>query len=146
MFRLIPLRSLVRSAKHSVDEMFPVNFENVVSIHRDIIAPNSTSPGYELPREWNMMPDRSNTVLITQGALELTIYSLQKRTESSLILTPENVHLNGKIHYGSPAMIEWSPGIFYKMRAKSEGCAFVTFTTNSILANEEVESLAAYAI
>lgn len=131
MFRLIPLRSLARTAHHRVDDLFPVNPSFLASIQREIIAPNGTSPCYDdLQRSWNMTPDKTNTVLMTAGTLELTVYCLNKYTKASLVLTPENVYLDGKMHYGSPAMVEWAPRIFYKMRADAEGCAFVTFTAN----------------
>lgn len=131
MFRLIPLRSLARTAHHRVEDVFPVDITDLSSVQREIIAPNGTSPCYnDLPRSWNMTPDKSNTLLLTSGTLELVLYSLRERKQESLVLTPENVHLNGKLYYGSPVMIKWSPHIFYKMRADSDGCTFVTFISD----------------
>jgi hypothetical protein len=144
MFRLIPLRSLVRNTTQCVDYFALVDFAKLVSVQRETFAPNGTSPGYDdLPRSWNMMPDKRNVVLLIAGTLELTVYSLQQRVQTALVLTPENVYLNGKIHYGSPAMLEWGSDIFYKMRADDDGCSFVTFTLDETNINEEEESLAA---
>ena len=129
MFRLIPLRSIARTTQHRVD-LAGVDL-GWTTVQREIFAPNGTSPAYDdLPRSWNMMPNKTNAVLVTAGTLELTVYSLQARKQDSLVLTPENVYLNGKVHYGSPAMLEWAPGVFYKMRADDDGCTFVTFTAD----------------
>ena len=127
-----------------MDDIALVDFAKLVSVQRETFAPNGTSLGYDdLPRSWNMMPNKRNAVLLTAGTLELTVYSLQQRDQSALVLTRENVYLNDKIHYGSPAMLEWGPDIFYKMRADDDGFSFVTFTLDETNINQEEEFLAA---
>lgn len=128
MFRLIPLRAVVRTPHHRVDNIPPIDFSKPVSMQREMIAPNSVLPDYGvLSRSWNMKHDMTNTVFITTGSVELVMYCRQENKIESFVLTPENVHRNGKLYYGSPAMLEWPPGIFYKMRTQSEGCTFLTF-------------------
>lgn len=149
MFRLIPLRSLVRNTTQRIDHTSLVDFSKLVSVQRETIAPNWTSPGYnDLPRSWNMMPNNRNTLLITAGTLEFTVYSLQERKQSSLVLSSDNVYLDGKMYYGSPSMLDWGSGVFYKMRTYTDGCSFVSFTLDDTDINENVavESLMAYSI
>lgn len=120
MFRLIPLRSLVRNTTQRIDHTSLVDFSRLVSVQRETIAPNWTSPGYnDLPRSWNMMPNNRNTLLITAGTLEFTVYSLQERKQSSLVLSSDNVYLDGKMYYGSPSMLEWGSGTAARRRRRS---------------------------
>jgi len=131
MFRLIPLRIATQSAIHRIDTAMPLH--DVVE--REIYAPNYTTPGHihahipdtTMSMSWNMYPTKSNLLMITSGKVELDIYSLHERNQQSFVLTPENVYRNGKVYYGSPAMLGWAPGIFYKLRIGSSGASFVNF-------------------
>lgn len=127
MFRLIPLRTAAHTVTHRVDIAVPI-FDTV---EREIHAPNYTTPGYRdkssAMTSWNMYPTKSNLLMITSGKVELDIYCLQERKHESFVLTPDDVYRNGKVYYGSPAMVGWAPGIFYKLRTGTDGASFVNF-------------------
>lgn len=147
MFRLIPLRSLVRTPRHRVDDFMPMDMGDLVTVQREMFAPARQRQYQDqdvLPSDsWSMLPDKSHTVLLTAGTLHLTLYSLQRREQKSLVLTPEHVSLDGRMHYGSPAMVEWSAGVFYRMRAgDDDGCSLLTFLKRAEgVSTEAVEPL-----
>ena len=129
MFRLIPLHTLVKGQKHKISAVFPIELvsKNLISIRRETIAPNSVSPANELGLSWTMTPDRSNTLLMTSGRLELSIYCAENNIEDNFVLTPDKIYRNGQFHYGNAAMLKLSPGVFYNLRTNGVECTFMTF-------------------
>ena len=65
--------------------------------------------------------------MVAHGELRLDLYCLNSRQREDLIITPENIYKNGRIYYGSPAMIQWYAGTYYKTQSGENGCVFTNF-------------------
>jgi hypothetical protein len=137
MFKLIPLRSLARSGKHCVDALAPIDITRYDAIRRETYAPNTSTSWLDstpknnsfnsLSERWYMHPDKSNMLMVVHGAICVDIYNSEYDKHEEFILSSDNVYRGGKVYYGSPAMLGWGPGVYYKMHTTEEGCALVNF-------------------
>ena len=127
MFRLIPLRSVTRTSRMRIDEVAPFDYFNYDAVQRVIQAPDTNVPSPSASRSWEMSHENANSVMVAHGELRLDLYCLNSRQREDFIITPENVYKNGRIYYGSPAMIHWRAGTYYKTHSGEDGCIFTNF-------------------
>ena len=118
-YRLIPLRTLRRTAGVLFDEVVPSDIPKIDGIDRVIHKANGISPGpcevVKLP--WYMHPG--------QGERFIDIYCPKLHKKESFIVTPD------KVYCDQPAMIVWPAGVFHRIISGSEGSISLNLATRT---------------
>ena len=92
MYRLIPLRTLRRTAGVIFDEVVPSDIPKIDGIDRVIHKANGISPGPcdGVNRPWYMHTGQDDNLLVLQGELFVDIYCPMRKKKESFIITPDN--------------------------------------------------------
>lgn len=144
MFRLIPLRSVTRNSNIKVDTLTK-HIPNNSGIHREILSPNTISPvGSEnITKDfndtfilgksvrWYANDYEKNNLLVLSGSRELELYCDVKKKKETLVINEDNIYRNGKLYYGSPAMISWYGCIYHRTTSGKDGCLSINITEES---------------
>tara|TARA_B110000483_G_C18190392_1_gene540709 strand:+ start:960 stop:1508 length:549 start_codon:yes stop_codon:yes gene_type:complete len=133
MYRLIPLRTLRRTAGVLFDEVVPSDIPKIDGIDRVIHKANGVSPGpcAGVKRPWYMHPGQDDNLIVLQGERFIDIYCPLKKRKESFIVTPDKVYKNEKLYCDQPAMIVWPAGIFHRIISGSEGSISLNLATRT---------------
>lgn len=133
MYRLIPLRTLRRTAGVLFDEIVPSDIPKIDGIDRVIHKANGVSPGpcEGVIRPWYMHPGQDDNLMVLQGERFIDIYCPVQKKKNSFIVTPDKVYKNDKLYCNQPAMVVWPAGIFHRIISGSEGSISVNFATRT---------------
>lgn len=121
MFGLIPMKSIARSSGVKIDKSIIQNIGNISGLYREEHAANTLSFLYCDTRicktfkgnSWCRTLNQSNYLFVTNGDRTIKLYCDETGSEQTIRLTPENVYRNGKMYYGSPAMIWFDHSIYH---------------------------------
>ena len=133
LYRIIPLRSLRRTAGVKFDEMVPSDIPKIHGIDRVIHGPNSISPGpvENVKRPWYMHPGQDDNLMVLQGTRYVDIFSPTTFEKASFIITPDQVYKNDKLYYDGPAMVVWPAGVYHRIISGEEGSISVNFASRT---------------
>ena len=133
MYRLIPLRTLRRTAGMIFDEVVPSDIPKIDGIDRVIHKANGISPGpcESVKRPWYMHPGQHDNLMVLQGERFVDIYCPTLKKKHSFIITPDKVYKNDKLYCNQPAMVVWPAGIFHRIISGPEGSISVNFSTRT---------------
>uniref|UniRef100_A0A6C0F881 dTDP-4-dehydrorhamnose 3,5-epimerase n=1 Tax=viral metagenome TaxID=1070528 RepID=A0A6C0F881_9ZZZZ len=133
MYRILPLRTLRRTAGVIFDEVSKSDIPKIDGIDRVIHKANGISPGPvdNVMRPWYMHTGQDDNLIVLQGERFIDIYCPVKKEKASFIVTPDNVYKNGKLYCAQPAMVVWPSGIFHRIISGSEGSISLNFATRT---------------
>jgi hypothetical protein len=137
MYRIIPFRTLRRTAGVQFDEIAKSDIPRISGIDRVIHGPNSISPGpvhdsvIPVHRPWYMHKGQDDNLLVLQGTRYVDIFNPKTREKASFVVTPNEIYKNDKIYYKGPAMVVWPAGIFHRIISGEEGSISVNFATRN---------------
>ena len=135
LYRLIPLRTLRRTAGVKFDEIVPSDIPKIHGIDRVIHGPNSISPGPieestpPVKRPWYMHPGQDDNLMVLQGTRYIDIFNSNSNEKASFIVTPDKVYKNDKLYFDGPAMVVWPAGVFHRIISGEEGSISMNFAT-----------------
>ena len=131
MYRILPLRTLRRTAGVLFDEVSKSDIPKIDGIDRVIHSANGISPGPvgNIMRPWYMHKHQDDNLIVLQGERFIDIYCPKKKEKASFIITPEKVYKNGKLYCSQPAMVVWPAGIFHRIISGSTGSISLNFAT-----------------
>lgn len=150
MFKLIPLGQLFRNSSHRVDNVMIHDALKISGIYREIHGANSVSPiGTEHhfkilnspAASWYANIYEKNNLLVLNGSRDLDLWCMKKDKMINFKLTEDKIYRNGKLYYGSPALISWGGDIFHKTKSGSEGSISINFTEKNYVIEEIYEEL-----
>lgn len=130
MYRLVPLRTLRKTAGVLFDEIVPSDIPKTIDgIDRVIHGPRGVSPGpcEGVKRPWYMHPGQDDNLMVLQGERFVDIYCATKKKKTSFIVTPEKVYKDGKLYIDHPCMVVWPAGIFHRIVSGDEGSISLNF-------------------
>ena len=132
-YRLIPLRTLRRTAGVLFDEVVPSDIPKIDGIDRVIHKANGISPGpcEGVKRPWYMHPGQDDNLIVLQGERFIDIYCPKLHKKESFIVTPDKVYKNDKLYCDQPAMIVWPAGVFHRIISGSEGSISLNLATRT---------------
>ena len=98
LYRLIPLRSLRKTAGVVFDEMVPSDIPKIHGIDRVIHGPNSISPGPvdNIKRPWYMHPGQDDNLMVLKGERYVDVCDPKSKQKASFIVTPDRIYKNDK--------------------------------------------------
>jgi len=133
MYRILPLRTLRRTAGVLFDEVSKSDIPTIHGIDRVIHKANGVSPGPvgAVKRPWYMHTGQDDNLMVLQGERFVDIYCPVRKEKASFIITPDKVYKNGKIYCEQPAMVVWPSGIFHRIISGSEGSISVNLSTRT---------------
>jgi hypothetical protein len=137
MYRIIPFRTLHRTAGVQFDEIAKSDIPRINGIDRVIHGPNSISPGpvndsvVPVHRPWYMHKGQDDNLLVLQGTRYVDIFNAKTREKASFVVTPNEIYKNDKIYFKGPAMVVWPAGIFHRIISGEEGSISVNFATRN---------------
>ena len=133
MYRILPLRTLRRTAGVLFDEVSKSDIPKIHGIDRVIHKANGVSPGPvgAVKRPWYMHTGQDDNLMVLQGERFVDIYCPVRKEKASFIITPDKVYKNGKIYCEQPAMVVWPSGIFHRIISGSEGSISVNLSTRT---------------
>ena len=137
MYRIIPFRTLRRTAGVQFDEIAKSDIPRISGIDRVIHGPNSISPGpvhdsvIPVHRPWYMHKGQDDNLLVLQGTRYIDIFDPKTKTKASFIVSPDKVYKNDKLYYDGPAMVVWPAGIFHRIISGIDGSISVNFATRT---------------
>jgi len=133
MYRIIPLRTLRRTAGVCFDEVVSSDIPRIDGIDRVIHKANGVSPGpcESVKRPWYMHPGQDDNLIVLQGERFIDIYCPREKRKESFIVTPEKVYKNNKLYYNQPAMVVWPAGIFHRIVSGSTGSISLNLATRT---------------
>ncbi len=133
MYRILPLRTLRRTAGVLFDEVSKSDIPSIHGIDRVIHKANGVSPGPvgAVKRPWYMHTGQDDNLMVLQGERFVDIYCPVRKEKASFIITPDKVYKNGKIYCEQPAMVVWPSGIFHRIISGSEGSISVNLSTRT---------------
>ena len=131
MYRILPLRTLRRTAGVLFDEVSKSDIPKIDGIDRVIHSANGISPGPvgNIMRPWYMHKHQDDNLIVLQGERFIDIYCPNKKEKASFVITPEKVYKNGKLYCSQPAMVVWPAGIFHRIISGSNGSISLNFAT-----------------
>jgi hypothetical protein len=131
LYRLIPLRTLRRTAGVKFDEIVPSDIPKINGIDRVLHGPNSISPGPidNIKRPWYMHPGQDDNLMVLQGERYIDVYEQKSNQSASFVVTPDKVYKNDKLYYDGPAMIVWPAGVFHRIISGDKGSISINFST-----------------
>tara|TARA_B100001027_G_scaffold14511_2_gene8748 strand:+ start:3978 stop:4541 length:564 start_codon:yes stop_codon:yes gene_type:complete len=135
MYRIIPLRTLRRTAGVIFDELAKSDIPKINGIDRVIHGPYSISPGpvsdavIPCDRPWYMHKNQDDNLLVLSGTRYIDIFDPQKKEKASFIVTPDEIYKNEKLYYKGPAMLVWPAGIFHRIISGVEGSISINFAS-----------------
>lgn len=142
MFRIIPLGSVLRNGSHSIDNILIDSTSKFTSFNREILGPNTCGPiGTSNPiskklfrirhnqKESQFYQNRyeQNNLLMMQGMRTIELYCPDTSNTEFLEITPDNIYKNGKLYYGSPAILSWNGQLFHKTTSGAKGAISINF-------------------
>ena len=133
LYRLIPLRSLRKTAGVVFDEMVPSDIPKIHGIDRVIHGPNSISPGpvENIKRPWYMHPGQDDNLMVLKGERYVDVCDPKSKQKASFIVTPDRIYKNDKLYYDGAAMIVWPAGIYHRIISGDEGSISVNFASRT---------------
>ena len=103
MYRIIPLRTLRRTAGVIFDELAKSDIPKINGIDRVIHGPYSISPGpvsdavIPCDRPWYMHKNQDDNLLVLSGTRYIDIFDPKKKEKASFIVTPDEIYKNEKL-------------------------------------------------
>lgn len=151
MFTLIPLKNVQRAPSFRIDNLIVQNGMNITGIFREIHGPQSKSSIgsenitkkmfktlYNKNEEvWYQNRFEKNNLMVLNGSRNVDLYCPRSYKKENLIINEDNIYRNGKLYYGSPAIISWSGDLFHKTESSENG----SFSLNIIENNYVVEEI-----
>lgn len=133
MYRILPLRTLRRTAGVMFDEVSKSDIPLIHGIDRVIHKANGISPGPigSIKRPWYMHTGQDDNLMVLQGERFVDIYCPKRKEKASFVITPDRVYKNGKLYCEQPAMVVWPSGIFHRIISGSEGSISVNLATRT---------------
>lgn len=131
MYRLIPLRTLRRTAGVVFEEVVPSDIPKIHGIDKVIHTANGVSPGPVdgIQRPWYKHKYQDDNLLVLQGERFIDIYCPNTKKKASFVVTPDKVYKNGKLYCDQPAMVVWPSGIFHRIISGANGSISINFST-----------------
>tara|TARA_Y100000389_G_scaffold204586_1_gene258165 strand:+ start:4464 stop:4985 length:522 start_codon:yes stop_codon:yes gene_type:complete len=151
MFTLIPLKNVQRASSFRIDNLIVQNGMNITGIFREIHGPKTkssigsenitkkmfkTKPNGE-QEIWYQNQFEKNNLMVLNGSRNVDLYCPRTYKKENLIIHEDNIYRNGKLYYGSPAIISWSGDLFHKTEIGENG----SFSLNIIEKNYVVEEI-----
>ena len=148
MFRLLPLGSLKRLTNYKVDNVLQQDIPKITGMYRETHGPNVMTPiGTEdVFREfhdmngvdnvagskcWYANDFERNNLMVLNGSRTIELYCYNRNRREVLTVNEDNIYRNGKLYYGSPAIISWNGSIYHRTISGFKGCVSINFTQNS---------------
>ena len=143
MFQIIPLNSMTRNARHSIDNILFNSSTDFTAFYREILSPNMIGPvatsnplvkklfkidSSKKETIWHQNRYEINNLLILDGMRTIELYNMQNNKKSFIEITPDNIYKNGKIYYGSPCILTWNGELFHRTISGENGCISMNFT------------------
>ncbi|MDA9216362.1 hypothetical protein N9O88_00895 [bacterium] len=151
MFTIIPLKNVQRASSFRIDNLIVQNGMNITGIFREIHGPKTkssigsenitkkrfkTKPNSE-EEIWYQNRFEKNNLMVLNGSRNVDLYCPRTYKKENLIIHEDNIYRNGKLYYGSPAIISWSGDLFHKTEIGENG----SFSLNIIEKNYVVEEI-----
>lgn len=151
MFTLIPLKNIKRCSSFKIDNLVVENGSNITGIFREIHGPKTKSSigsenkikkmfkiKYNCQEEiWYQNRFEKNNLMVLNGSRYLDLYCQRTYKKENLIIHEDNIYRNGKLYYGSPAIISWSGDLFHKTESGENG----SFSLNIIEKNYVIQEI-----
>ena len=86
---------------------------------------------------WYQNRFEKNNLMVLNGSRYLDLYCQRTYKKENLIIHEDNIYRNGKLYYGSPAIISWSGDLFHKTESGENG----SFSLNIIEKNYVIQEI-----
>tara|TARA_Y100000389_G_scaffold194699_1_gene225065 strand:- start:2827 stop:3345 length:519 start_codon:yes stop_codon:yes gene_type:complete len=152
MFRLLQLGSLKRLTNYKVDNVIHQDIAKITGIYRETHGSNVMSPigteyvfkefhmnctdNDEGSKCWYANDFERNNLMVLSGSRTIELYCYVRKTREILTINEDNIYRNGKLYYGSPAMISWDGSIYHRTISGFKGCVSINFTQDSYTVSE----------
>lgn len=155
MFGLFPMKSIVRGSGFKIDRAIIQNIGNMSGLYREEHGPNTHSFMSSNNKKFKNVNDeqmcltlnQSNYIFVLRGTRTIKLYCDITDRKHTITITPDNVFSDGKLYYGSPAIIWWGHTIYHKSISGNTGCSSMHITEydNESIINENLYKKPAFA-
>ena len=155
MFTLIPLKNVQRASSFRIDNLIVQNGMNITGLFREIHGAHSKSSigsenitkkmfkiQYKKNEEvWYQNRFEKNNLMVLNGSRKLDLYCPRTYKKENIIINEDNIYRNGKLYYGSPAIISWSGDLFHKTESGENGSFSLNIIEKNYIMQEITEEV-----